>query len=278
MEGAAAAKRRAQNAKAQALQRVQHLRALVSKRKVNVQYLQKVYEGGEAWLGCTVLSVQDLRQYCSAVPKQRTMSFLYLALSLGKLLHASPHISPGLPLVRALSQLVEEWEYYFANAAVQSVKFMTARTSACLYPQYSPRVTDLQASLDSSTHHSSPQQADEGASPATKVSIGKATPQVYKFNGQIVFEHLLAPHVAFELDYVEVFGALCVVLSSTYDAFLMSQDCSSLAHVYEAVLRLDARFKHHVLSIVAKELTAFCQEANALAFEMLTTESVPSWR
>ena len=277
MEGDAVAKRKAQNVKAHALQRVQHLRALVSKRKANVQYLQRVHEGGEAWLGCTVLSAQDLRQYCGAVPKQRTVSFFYLALSLGKLLHASPHISPGLPLVRALSQLVEEWEYYLANAAVQSVKFMTARTSACIYPQYSSRVSDQHSSLDASSHHHN-QQPDDGSSPTGKTSLGKTTPQVYKFNGQIVFEHLLTPHVAFELDYVEVFGALCVVLSSTYDSFLMSQDCSFLAPVNEAVLRLDARFKNHVLSIVTKELTAFCQEANAVGFEMLTTESVPSWR
>jgi hypothetical protein len=75
---------------------------------------------------------------------------------------------------------MEEWEYYFAGAAFQSVKFMLAKNSTCIYPQYS---------TTNNTNN------DNDANDPTRSNV-------YKFNGSVVYEYLLFPSIPFELDYV----------------------------------------------------------------------------
>ena len=79
---------------------------------------------------------------------------------------------------------MEEWEYYFAGAAFQSVKFMLAKNSTCVYPQYS-------------TTNNSNNDNDNNNDPTRS--------NVYKFNGNVVYEYLVYPSIPFELDYVSLF-------------------------------------------------------------------------
>lgn len=79
---------------------------------------------------------------------------------------------------------------------MQSVKFVMAKNSPCIYPQTIP--------LD---------------------GYGElARPSVHKFNNVVVFEYLQIPHISFELDYVEVLMGLCDSLCELYDRFL-SEEC-----------------------------------------------------
>jgi hypothetical protein len=82
-------------------------------------------------------------------------------------------------------------------------------------------------------------------------------PSVYKFNNAVVFEHLQLPHIPYELDYAEVFVGLCVELSRLYEK-LVHEECYSNQVLYDAIVRLDTRVKHHIINMAAKEITEAC--------------------
>lgn len=133
-----------------------------------------------------MFSGDDIRHYVQqVVPKQRAEAFFKLGLGLGRIVH----LPKGLPIVRAFSQLMEEWEYYIAGSAMQSVKYVMAKSSPCLYPQSAPL---------------------EGMTDLTR-------PSVYKFQSSITFEYLDDVNIGLELDYLEVLPALCEVLYQVYD-------------------------------------------------------------
>jgi len=184
---------------------------------------QKVHQGGCYWLNTVLLTHADLLTYStSIVSKQRVESFFSLGISISKIVE----LSPGLPIVRAFSQLMEEWEYVHSGTTMQSVKFVMAKNSTCIYPQLSPI---------------------EGFSDL-------ARPSVYKFNNAVVYEHLRLPHIPFELDYLEVFTVLCTELSKLYEK-LIHEECYSNQVIYDAIVRLDTRVKHHIINLVSKEVT-----------------------
>ncbi len=192
------------------LQRKQRLEAMVQKRKTNLAYLkvgcynscyysqwrlncnsQKVHEGGCYWLNIVLFTSADIKQYIDVqITKQRTESYFYLGLSVSKILS----LPAGISTVRAFSQLVEEWEYYHNGNTLQSVKYVMAKNSSCMYPQVTPLegggMTDLQR------------------------------PSVYKFNQTIVYEYLHIMHIPYQLDHVEVLIGLCDALSKLYDKIL----------------------------------------------------------
>ena len=159
------------------------------------------------------------------VSKQRIESFFSLGISISKIVE----LKAGLPVVRAFSQLMEEWEYVHSGSTMQSVKFVMAKNSTCVYPQMSPI---------------------EGFSDL-------ARPSVYKFHNAVVYEHLQLPHIPFELDYLEVFSGLCVELSKLYEK-LIQEECFSNPVIYDAIVRLDTRVKHHIINLVSKEVTDVC--------------------
>lgn len=105
-------------------------------------------------------------------------------------------LEAGLPIIRAFSQLMEEWEYVNSGHPMQGVKFMMAKTSTCLYPQ----------------------------TIASEVFADLSRPSVYKFNNQVVFEYLQVPHIPFELDYVEVLFSLFDEMNKLY-VKLMHEEC-----------------------------------------------------
>ena len=80
----------------------------------------------------------------------------------------------------------------YLGGTMQSVKFVMAKNSNCIYPHTIPieGFTDLQR------------------------------PNIYKFSSSVVYEFLQVPHIPFDLDYVEVLSALCEALSKLYDKFL----------------------------------------------------------
>lgn len=46
------------------------------------------------------------------------------------------------------------------------------------------------------------------------------TARLLKFNNEVVYEHLLTPHVPFALDYFEVVFSLCDTMSLIYTKFI----------------------------------------------------------
>lgn len=203
-------------------QQIQQLEAMVEKRRSNFDYIRKLHGGDSFWLNSVLLRSEDLEKYVQDLPEQRPLQFFYLALSLGKILD----MAPGAPTVRALCQLLEEFEYHFSNSALQLVKYTSSRQSDCVYPQYSA------AELD-------PEDTRSG---------------LYRFQNEVVYLHLHTPHVPFPLDYIEVVHSLCDVLGLIYNKFL-EEDCWQSQAVFESLVRVDGRIKHHVINLVAKEFT-----------------------
>lgn len=176
------------------LQRKQRLEQLIHKRKANLEYLKKLHQGGVLWLNVTLFTYQDIRHYVrTMVPKQRVESFFLLGMSVSTMLV----LNPGLSTVRAFAQLIEEWEYYHAGTAMQSMKYVMAKNSPCIYPH---------------------------TAVATDNTTDLLRPNVHKFNNTVVYEYLQVIHIAYELDYVEVLLALCDVLFKLYEK-LFHSDC-----------------------------------------------------
>ena len=176
--------------------RVFRLEALVQQRISNFIYLRKIHEGGRFWLNIVLLNNSDIQRLVqSVVPKQRVVAFYYLGLSLYSLVE----LKGGATMVRALSQLVEEYEYFCSGAAMQGMKLLLAKNSNCVYP--SLMAIDL-----------------------TEDSLVR--PSIFKFQNSVVFERLKTPHVSFELDYVEVVLALSDALSNIYEK-LFQTECYS---------------------------------------------------
>lgn len=179
------------------LQRKQRLQSMVYKRKENLKYLMRTHEGGVFWLNCILLTKDDISQYIyQTVPKHRTLLFFYLAIGASTVLK----LPKGSPTVKAFLQLLEEWEYFFAGSTMQSMKFVLAKNSTCVYP-------------------SSSNQNNASFSGGTEDSDWTRVPSLSKFDNTIVFEYLHITPVPFELDYIEVLAGLCDSLIALYDKF-----------------------------------------------------------
>jgi hypothetical protein len=158
------------------IQRKQRLQSMVYKRKQNLALLKKTLQGGAFWLNCVRLSEDDIRRYVAqAVPSQRTVMYLYLSLSVSQLLAsydastAASSSSSSAHVVRAFLQLLEEYEYYFAGTAVQSVKYLMAKTSPTMFPATTHAPAAAAASAGAPSSSSVPQSP-----PPSSSSVGNA--------------------------------------------------------------------------------------------------------
>mmetsp|Transcript_9596 Transcript_9596/g.15968 ORF Transcript_9596/g.15968 Transcript_9596/m.15968 type:complete len:506 (+) Transcript_9596:29-1546(+) len=250
------------------LQRKQRLQAMIQKRQTNFAYLQKVHQGGCYWLNTVQLTAADIKAYTAAmVSKQRIESFFSLGVSIAGICGKT---SPGLPTVRAFSQLLEEWEFVHSGATMQSVKLMMAKNSVCMYPQCNPYAAIASGTAAANAGGSSGSNAsatssggggtvgDGGVAALSAENVADLQrPSVYKFHSSVVYEFLQLPHIPFDLDYVEVVVGLCIQMSKLYES-LIDADCYSNVIVYDTIVRLDTRIKHHVINLMAKELTHVC--------------------
>lgn len=171
------------------LQRKKKIELLVSKRKSNISYLKEFHQGEKFWMDSHFFSKEDLKKYTSTVSPSRTSSLLALGLGFAKIVS----ISSGTAFNEACSQLIEEFEYEFANSAVQGVKFVLSKNSPCKYPK-------LTMSDNSSR-------------------IAK-TPSLYRFNNSISHTILQTHHFGIQMDYIEIFLTLLDLLLNVYENIL----------------------------------------------------------
>jgi hypothetical protein len=171
--------------------------ALVKKRKANLLRLRESHEANMFWLNSSIETKIDISKQAMKA-KQRTL--MYFTLTMSMYSSCILNSTSILPTVKSFLQLFEEWEYHFSGSAMQSMKYVLAKNSPCIYPRSSPL--------------------------AIKNSIGidVLSPSLYKFDNSIVYEHLNITHVPFDLDHMEVFIGLCDALISLYDKFL-SDEC-----------------------------------------------------
>jgi hypothetical protein len=197
------------------LQRKQRLEALVHQRISNFNYLRKIHEGGTFWLNIVLLTREDIEELVAHVPKQRVVMYYYLGVSIYSLLE----LKNGAATVRALSQLLEEFEYYGSGSAMQSMKMLLARNSPCIYPSL---VGPAEGGTGGAVSGAGVFDEAATTSPTSSAAISK--PVLSKFQNVVIYERLKTPHLAYELDFIEVLIALCEALAKIYDK-LFAVEC-----------------------------------------------------
>eukprot|EP00457_Paulinella_chromatophora_P012977 gb/GEZN01013236.1/.p1 GENE.gb/GEZN01013236.1/~~gb/GEZN01013236.1/.p1 ORF type:complete len:308 (-),score=56.90 gb/GEZN01013236.1/:103-978(-) len=195
------------------------LEYVVTKRQQTFNYLKRAHQGQVYWLNTVKLSRSDItRFYDPATLQKRRQRWVLLGLSLGKLLD----IASGVQVVRALSQLLEELDYFVGNPKAR-----------CMV---------------------SPTRAKETA------DSDPVRPQVLKLRKLVVYQFLQLLPSDFSADcwdYTEVVESLCDMLSLVYSKFL-DPSCSA-PHLHDAVLKADKRIKNSVISVMAQDLTSCAQ-------------------
>lgn len=189
------------------LQRKQRLESLIEKRKNNFLYLMEIHSGGSYWLNSVLIDKKELHSYLVEKPSTRAVMYYYFGISLSKILE----LSSGPATIKAMIQLMEEWEYFFASTTMQSMKYMMARTSNYIYPNFMPTDTTSPAGSQGNNAGNNPNSNPDGDH---QIKSG-----IYKFNNDVVYEYLLTPHIPFELNYIEVLYSLCQMLYDLYDKF-----------------------------------------------------------
>lgn len=189
------------------LQRKQRLESLIEKRKNNFLYLMEIHLGGSYWLNSVLIDKKELHSYILEKPSTRAVMYYYFGISISKILE----LNSGPITIKAMIQLLEEWEYYFASTTMQSMKYMMARTSNYIYPNFMPN--------DTSTTAGAAQSGNGSNNPNSVESDHQIKSGIYKFNNDVVYEYLLTPHIPFELNYIEVLYSLCQMLYDLYDKF-----------------------------------------------------------
>lgn len=148
--------------------------------------------------------------------------------ALGMSLAAVVSRGPGQGLVRAVAQLMEEFEYLTANAAAQSVKFLRAKN-----------VEDAQRNTLGVS-------GGRNAAEAVK-------PQLFKSGKGIAFEFLEIMKVPFELDYGIVVCSLSEILLEMYRQF-REPECTVSQALEEAVVKIDERVREMVLRPISSDI------------------------
>jgi hypothetical protein len=210
----------ARAARAQMLQRKQRIEQLVTKRIHNVNYLKKFHEGDHYWMNLISMSKEELQGFAKKqIPHSRVLGYFYLGMSLSKIfdeLSCGPHTNKAeavAKFIRSITQLVEEFEFYFSSSAMQSVKYVMAKNSQCMYPHIAPTPPSVSGGESGNSSGGGGMHLNDPA------LIPK--PNVFKYQSDVVYEFLLTPHIPFadSMDYVEVLSSLCEILLNVYKAF-----------------------------------------------------------
>ena len=212
------------------------LEHLVQKRIENFEYMRKVHIGKTHWMNVVLLNQADILQaYDPAQLTRLIEKWATLGLSVGNLLSLPLN---GSMLVRALAQLLTEFDYHFAYASKQSMKFLMAK--------------ETDGYVDTLATHSQ----DDGDA---------IKPTLHKCRGVPVYEHLMFAGVDVlnpsnaasaswsspaSLDYFEVAFSLCAVMSQLYTK-LMDASCASRI-VFDALMKIDVEIKHIILNAYSK--------------------------
>jgi hypothetical protein len=91
---------------------------------------------------------------------------------------------------------------------------------------------------------------------------------LFKFNGNVVYEHLLTPHVPFALCYSEVLIDLSTTLECMYRLF-DAEECWVQESLYENIQKIDRRIKDCFVSPCLKEVAAIASKKSSEIFESI---------
>ncbi|SAM05469.1 hypothetical protein [Absidia glauca] len=110
----------------QQLTLLEYINELVSKRVSTIQYLSRTHQGSTHWFNTILLTRDDLDDmYSNTKMMKRSCNFYTLGVSLGNLLHI---INP-IDFVKALAQLLTEFEHHTNDTSRQKMKNIFKKTN-----------------------------------------------------------------------------------------------------------------------------------------------------
>ena len=255
-------------------QRKLNIESLVEKRTINFDYIRKIQKQGGYWLNCILLTKKTLKDKsnkmspCREEISKRCSMFFSIGISLAKLLELENTVF----FIKGVHQLFDEMEHYYTSTAMQAMKNVMAKSIDIFHPELSNFVKNQNQVISHLYLTDNNERNNIGSDFIANQGIqninfnGLSTNnntiniltsfKLWKFQKDIVYEYFipLSPHLAYSLSYDIVLDSLCSVLISVYLRFT-EEVCYSNNHVYEALVKLDAKIKHHIINPVAKELT-----------------------
>ena len=162
----------------------------------------------------------EVRPLADSCPACAVLRWFYLGVSIGPLLQ----LQSGAPFVKAVLQLLEEFQYHFARSAVQNMKVLKARGRRT---------------------HSTIAGSSGGDASDLK-------PTLQRQGGEVLYAYLLTPHLAHPLSASQVLLCLCELLPHAYRKFVEVCAGGGSAALAEAVCKIDGVIEELVLSVAAK--------------------------
>lgn len=216
------------------------LQLLIEKRGNGYSYLKDLHRGS-LWLNYIRFPEEDINKYTQQlVSPNRSTHLFYFGLSIAKLIDTRK----GSLLVRAITQLLEEWEYYTASFSIQSMKYVMARNTLTAFPQ-------------NVSSNDSGESVDRGL--------------LFKFNNDIVYQFLLTPSVSFDMNFIEVMSCVCDILNSMYATLMNDEDCYMNSITFTAILRNDRRIQRQIVEPVVNELTELSRQRISAEMDLIRT-------
>ncbi len=291
----------------QTLEQKHRLIFLVDQRQQVLTYLQQLHANGGLWMDSVHISQLDLKRHAlRSISANKVLSFYYLSLSLTNLSESVASSNIGTYLQRLL-QLLEEFEYCFAGAAMRGVKLVMAKQTNCVHPSSGESGSrGLEAVFYTSSSLSPPQAhkaplsgASSSSSNSNRTGItstdagveeiraayaadvgtnAQTTPlraSLFKFNGVVAYEHLLTPHVPHELCYAACLSGLCNALVIVYSILADDERVWRSTQLFHSVAKMDRRVREIVLEPVIKECGDIAEGHALAAFEAVRA-GIPS--
>ncbi|EGG17960.1 hypothetical protein DFA_06626 [Cavenderia fasciculata] len=207
------------------LERKKSIVYIVEKRTNAIDYIRRIHESAYYqqnsksplhWMN--VANIQKIDFEKSIDIQKRLIGWFSLGLSLAPLLSTDK----GPAFVRALVQLMEEYDYQFElGSAMQGVKVLLAKK------QQSHTVVSENEHIKS---------------------------KIVKTGNAVIYEFLKVFNISIakDLDYFHVVFSLLEILEQIYKKF-DKETCSS-KYVYDAILKIDSRLKHQIFGFLSKEI------------------------
>jgi len=266
------------------LQQKQKLIQIVEQRLTTLRYIQNAHSKSSSfWLSSVLVTSSDIARYSLAeIPSSKCVSYYHLSISLDKLLerfaYETNYNNHAHTKLQSFTQLFEEWEYYGGGAAMQSMRLVMAKHATSIHPTTPPQQPQISHILnptsrgsDSTTNKEDYKSSERtNATEAANTQESSVRTNLFKFNGNVVFEHLLTPCVAIDLCYSDVVVGLCESLQGMYSLFsYQEKDYWRKNALFDSFLKLDKRIKEFYVATCLKELTAISCRTSEEAFELI---------
>ncbi|GAM17272.1 hypothetical protein SAMD00019534_004470 [Acytostelium subglobosum LB1] len=226
------------------LERKKSIVHIVERRTTSIDYIRRIHEAAyypnqSALHWMNVATIQRLDFERSVEIQKRLLPWFSLGLSLAPLLSTEK----GPALVRALVQLMEEYDYHYEmGSAMQGVKVLLSKKQ----PVYT--------TVSENEHIKS---------------------KITKIGNTVVYEFLKIFNISMakDLDYFHVVFSLLEILELIYKKF-DKETCSS-KYVYEAIVKVDKRFKQQIFGFLSKEIDKIATQSirEQLEFTLLCTST-----